>query len=84
MRSNHTGDRDRMIERKNMRSPDRQKAHLQGTLSGLPKRTKSAIALSSPKREKKVRADTCLHDINDLIVRIRVSTRSIGTLTKFC
>ena len=30
MKSNHTADRNLMIERKNMRSPDRQKTHLQG------------------------------------------------------
>ena len=50
----------------------------------LLRRTKSAVALSLPKRERKVRTDTCLHDIIDLIVRIKFSTRSVGTLTKFC
>ena len=41
----------------------------------LPRYTKSAAAVSLPKRERKDRANTCLHDRIDLIVSIRVCTR---------
>ena len=55
-----------------------------GRKCSLPRRTRSAAALSLPKRERKVRADTCFAEIIFLIVRIRFCTRSAGTLTKFC
>ena len=55
-----------------------------GRKCNLPRRIKSATALSLPKRERKVRAETWVWERIVLMVRIRAFTRSAGTLTIFC
>ena len=52
-----------------------------GRKCNLPRIIKSAAALSLPKRERKVHAETWVWERNILIVRIRSFTRSAGTLT---
>ena len=54
-----------------------------GRKCSLPKRIKSAAALSLPKRERKVRAETWAWERIVSMVRIRAFTRFAGTLTIF-
>ena len=75
MESNHVVDRNLMINWKGIWS---------GWKCSLPRRKKSAAALSLPKRERKVCAVTCVWERNNLIVRSRELTLSHGTLTIFC